>query len=33
MTSILLNPQLILYSAALGPSALTVRIVSCISRS
>ena len=29
MTSILLNPQLILYSAALGPAALTVRIVSC----
>lgn len=29
MTSILLNPQLILYSAALGPEALAVRIVSC----
>ena len=29
MTSILLNPQLIIYSAALGPTALTVRIVSC----
>ena len=29
MTSILLNPQLIVYSAALGPVALTVRIVSC----
>ena len=29
MTSILLNPQLIVYSAALGPAALTVRIVSC----
>ena len=29
MTSILLNPQLILYSAALGPAALTVRIGSC----
>ncbi len=29
MTSTLLNPQLILYSAALGPAALTVRIVSC----
>ena len=29
MTSILLNPQLIVYSAALGPGALTVRIVSC----
>ena len=27
--SILLNPQLIIYSAALGPAALTVRIVSC----
>jgi uncharacterized membrane protein YraQ (UPF0718 family) len=26
---ILLNPQLIIYSAALGPAALTVRIVSC----
>ena len=29
MASILLNPQLIIYSAALGSSALTVRIVSC----
>ncbi|MBR3083205.1 MAG: permease [Oscillospiraceae bacterium] len=29
MTSILLNPQLIIYSAALGPTALAVRIVSC----
>jgi uncharacterized membrane protein YraQ (UPF0718 family) len=29
MTSILLNPQLIIYSAALGPTALTVRVVSC----
>ena len=29
MTSILLNPQLIIYSASLGPAALTVRIVSC----
>ena len=29
MTSILLNPQLIIYSAALGTTALTVRIVSC----
>ena len=29
MTSILLNPQLIVYSAALGPAALAVRIVSC----
>ncbi len=29
MTSILLNPQLIIYSAALGAGALTVRIVSC----
>lgn len=29
MTSILLNPQLIVYSAALGTAALTVRIVSC----
>ena len=29
MTSILLNPQLIIYSAALGARALTVRIVSC----
>lgn len=29
MTSILLNPQLIIYSAALGSVALTVRIASC----
>ncbi len=29
MASILLNPQLIIYSAALGPTVLTVRIVSC----
>ena len=29
MTSILLNPQLIIYSAALGSAALTMRIVSC----
>ena len=29
MASILLNPQLIIYSAALGPIALAVRIVSC----
>ena len=29
MASILLNPQLIVYSAALGPTVLTVRIVSC----
>ncbi|HJC23167.1 MAG TPA: permease [Candidatus Eisenbergiella merdavium] len=29
MSSILLNPQLILYSAALGANALTVRIVTC----
>ena len=29
MSSILLNPQLILYSAALGPTALWVRIISC----
>lgn len=29
MASILLNPQLILYSAALGTTALTVRILSC----
>jgi uncharacterized membrane protein YraQ (UPF0718 family) len=29
MSSILLNPQLIIYSAALGPTALAVRIVSC----
>ncbi len=29
MSSILLNPQLIVYSAALGATALTVRIVSC----
>ena len=29
MASILLNPQLIIYSAALGPTALAVRIVCC----
>ena len=29
MASILLNPQLIVYSAALGPTVLAVRIVSC----
>jgi uncharacterized membrane protein YraQ (UPF0718 family) len=29
MSSILLNPQLIIYSAALGMSALTMRIISC----
>ena len=29
MTSILLNPQLIIYSAALGTTALSVRIISC----
>lgn len=29
MTSILLNPQLIIYSAALGSAALAVRIISC----
>ena len=29
MASILLNPQLIVYSAALGPTALAVRLVSC----
>jgi len=29
MASILLNPQLIIYSAALGPKALAVRIISC----
>ncbi len=29
MSSILLNPQLIVYSAALGPTVLAVRIVSC----
>ena len=29
MASILLNPQLIIYSAALGPTTLTVRIISC----
>lgn len=29
MSSILLNPQLIVYSAALGPEALAIRIVSC----
>ena len=29
MCSILLNPQLIVYSTALGPTALAVRIISC----
>jgi uncharacterized membrane protein YraQ (UPF0718 family) len=29
MSSILLNPQLLLYSAALGPAALIIRFVSC----
>ena len=29
MSSILLNPQLIIYSAALGPEALSVRLISC----
>lgn len=29
MSSILLNPQLIIYSAALGPAMLAVRVVSC----
>ena len=29
MSSVLLNPQLIIYSAALGPAAMAVRIVSC----
>ena len=29
MSSVLLNPQLIIYSAALGATALSVRIVSC----
>lgn len=29
MSSILLNPQLIIYSAALGPTVLVIRIVSC----
>ena len=29
MSSILLNPQLIMYSAVLGPAALAIRIVSC----
>jgi len=30
MGSILLNPQLIMYSAALGPVALSIRIISCL---
>lgn len=30
MSSILLNPQLIIYSAALGPAALVVRLASCL---
>lgn len=29
MSSVLLNPQLIIYSTALGPAALAIRIVSC----
>jgi uncharacterized membrane protein YraQ (UPF0718 family) len=29
MSSILLNPQLLIYSAALGPAALVIRFVSC----
>ena len=29
MSSVLLNPQLIMYSTALGPTALVIRIVSC----
>lgn len=29
MSSILLNPQLILYSMALGPAALAIRLISC----
>ena len=29
MSSVLLNPQLIMYSTALGPSALIIRLVSC----
>ncbi len=29
MASILLNPQLIIYSAALGPTALAVRVITC----
>lgn len=29
MTSVLLNPQLVLYSAALGPAILAVRVASC----
>jgi uncharacterized membrane protein YraQ (UPF0718 family) len=29
MSSVLLNPQLIVYSAALGPEALSIRVVSC----
>ena len=29
MASILLNPQLIIYSAALGPAALAVRVITC----
>ena len=29
MSSILLNPQLIFYSMALGPVALTIRLISC----
>ncbi len=29
MSSVLLNPQLVLYSTALGPTALAIRIISC----
>jgi hypothetical protein len=29
MSSILLNPQLLFYSAALGPAALVIRFASC----
>lgn len=30
MSSVLLNPQLLIYSAALGPTALSIRFVSCL---
>ena len=30
MSSILLNPQLVMYSAALGPAVLALRVVSCV---
>lgn len=30
MSSVLLNPQLMIYSAALGPEAFTVRIIACL---